>query len=155
MALMLCGFVENGLGHFPVLFGSVPKLTLVTLFILCFYQTQTVSAISVVAVGLLYDLIQANPLGYTSGLMLVVHGWVIFRKQLLAQAESGSIWYEFTILMAVTAVLVLFVILLYYGRAPAIQPLIFQFSLTVLLFPVINWIYLVIMGFASMLEQLR
>ena len=154
LALLLCSLAENGLGHFPGLYGSVPKLTLIVLFIVCFFHPAMMPLVSLVLVGLLHDLIQANPLGYTSGLMLVVHGWIEMRRQALVQAESGSVWYEFSVMMAVVTLLVLAALTLYSGSVPALQPLVFQLSLTVLVFPVANWVYHVGIGFAALIEEM-
>ena len=155
LVLLACSFAENGLGHFPGLFGSVPKLTLVVLFMVCLYHPTAMPLVSVVLVGLVHDLIQANPPGYSSGLMLVVHGLVAYRRPSLAQEERGAVWIEFTAMMAVVALLVFLTLLLYSGRMPALQPLIFQYGLTVLAFPVVSWIHQLFLGFASMLEQMR
>ena len=154
-ALLLCSFAENGLGNFAGLFGNVPKLTLIALFVFYFYHPPIVPLPSVVLAGLLHDLVHGQPLGYTSALMLVAHGWISTRRPLLAQAESGSIWYEFTMMMAVVTLLVYVALAFYSARMPALQPLIFQFSLTVLLFPVVNWAYHLVTGFVSLLEDLR
>ena len=155
LILLACSFAENGLGHFPGLFGSVPKLTFVVVFIVCLYHPTAMPLVSVVLIGLLHDLIQANPLGLSSGLMLVVHGWVAHRRLALAQVEKGSVWIEFTAMMAVVAILVFFALMLYSGRVPALQPLVFQYGLTVLTFPVVNWVHQLVLAFASMLEQMR
>ena len=155
LILLACSFAENGMGQFPGLFGCVPKLTFVVVFMVCLYHPTAIPLASVVLVGLVHDLIQGNPLGYSSGLMLVVHGWVAHRRLALAQLEKASVWIEFTALMAVVALLVIFALLLYSGRMPALQPLIFQYGLTVLAFPVVNWVHQLALDFASMLEQMR
>ena len=79
----------------------------------------------------------------------------MFRRPMLMQTESGSIWYEFTIMMLAMMLFMLTVIVAFTGNLPALQPLLFQFSLTVLMFPMMNWMYHLIMGFAAMLEQVR
>ena len=155
LVLLACSFAENGLGHFPGLFGSVPKLAFVVVFMVCLYHPSAMPLVSVVLIGLVYDLVQANPPGYSSGLMLVVHGWVAQRRPALAQVEKGSVWIEFTVMMAVVALLGLVFLLLYSGRMPALQPLVFQYGLTVLAFPVVTWVHQLALGFASMLEQMR
>ena len=155
LALLLCSFAENGLGYFPGLFGNVPKLTLIVLFVLYFYHPPIAPLPSIALAGLVHDLIHGQPLGYTSALMLVAHGWITMRKPLLARAESGSLWYEFTTMMAIVTLLMLATLVVYSGRFPALQPLVFQFGLTVLIFPVVNWVYHLVIGFASLLEDLR
>lgn len=155
LLLLLCSLAENGLGYFPALYGSVPKLTLIVLFVLYYYHPQTLPLLPVVVVGLVHDVIQANPVGYTSGLMLVAHGWVEMRRQTMAQAESASVWYEFTKMMAAISLLMLFALVLYTGQVPAIQPLVFQLSLTVLIFPVVNWIHYIIGSIVALLEMER
>ena len=154
LALLLCSFVENGLGYFPGLYGSVPKLTVAVLFVLLLNHPAVIPVLSVVLVGLVNDLVQGSPLGYSSGLLLVAHGWIVFRLQTLAQTDSGSVWYEFTILMAALTLLMLCAMVVYSGTLPALQPLVFQFGLTVLVLPVVNWVYLVGARFAAILERL-
>ena len=155
VVLLLCSFSENGLGLFPGLYGSVPKVTFIVLFVIHLYHPQALPVFTVVLVGLVHDLVQVQPLGYSSGLMLVAHGWLEHRRQTLVQAETGTVWYEFTVMMGVVAVLMLSAVTLYSGHLPAIQPLAFQFGLTVLMFPVAHWVYHIMASFASMLEQMR
>ena len=155
VGLLAFSMAENGLGYFPSLYGSVPKLSFTMLFVLCFYHPAIMPLISVFLVGVMHDLSQANPIGYTSALMVMAHCWIMFRRPMLMQTESGSIWYEFTIMMLAMMLFMLTVIVAFTGNLPALQPLLFQFSLTVLMFPMMNWMYHLIMGFAAMLEQVR
>lgn len=153
VGLLLVSFAENGLGYFPALYGSVPKLAMIVLFILCLKVPLAMPLVTVFSIGLIHDLVQANPLGHTSALMVLLHLVAQFRQPVLQQAESGAVWYEFTILMLVLMVLTIMALLVHSGTVPALQPLLFQFGLTVLIFPVINWVFELLTGFAAMVEK--
>lgn len=153
IGLLFLVFAENGLGVFPVLFGTVPKLLFIAVFLILFFHPFAVPLLSLFIVGLVYDLTQANPLGYTAALLVCTHGWVLIRRRVLV--KGGSLWAEFTAMMAVIMVLSVLGVMLMSGAMPALQPWLFQYGLTVALLPLAHWFYGRSIAVVALVEGIR
>ncbi|XDZ64804.1 hypothetical protein AB8880_07670 [Alphaproteobacteria bacterium LSUCC0684] len=140
VGMLTLAFAESALGHMPIFFGSVPRIMLIMLFILTLQLPAALPTSMVVIVGLVYDLVQGSPLGYTVSLMVIVQAAVMWRRVRLADADAGTVWSEFGLVMAVVQIYGLLVLVLYTGHFPAIGPVLFQFASTVLLFPILYWL---------------
>ena len=141
IALIFIVFVESALGHIASFFGAAPKLTICLIFILTIKFRYAVTLISAVVAGLVFDLTQGNPLGYTSSIFLAVYSVAGWRHVALVDADAGKIWSEFVLVIFGVMIYSLLVFGLYEGRIPPFAEVTFQIGLTVLIFPVINWIF--------------
>lgn len=153
VGLLLIALGEAALGYFPALFGAAPKLLLICFFVFSIYLPAAFPLVSIFLVGVIFDLIQGSPFGFTSALLIMVQVIVLNRRFTLQQSDSGMIWYEFTLTMLAVLTFTLITMVLYWGRIPAPQPLLFQYSLSILLFPLVNWLIQLVMGIATMLEE--
>jgi len=140
VGMLSLAFSESALGHMPIFFGSVPRIMLIMLFIMTLLLPGALPTVMVVVVGLVYDLVQGNPLGYTVSLMVIVQAAAMLRRVRLADVDAGTIWSEFGLVMAIVQIYGLLVLVLYTGHFPAIGPILFQFASTVLLFPILYWL---------------
>lgn len=140
LALGLVMFVELGLGYFPAFHGVAPKLMLTWLYLMLVYDEEPPRLISLFMLGIIYDSLEGNPLGYTSGALILVaisghiaHGQTshLFRPPL------SSLWITFAFVMLVGFAYSVGVMLAYYQTTPAVGYVLFQYAATVLLFPLV------------------
>ena len=139
VALVFIVFVESALGHVSAFFGAAPKLTLCFLFILSIKFPYTVTTLSAFVAGMVFDLTEGNPLGYTSSIYLMVYFAAEWRHQFLIDAEAGAVWSEFVLLMFGIMIYAMIVFGLYEGHLPPFAEILFQVGMTVMIFPVLNW----------------
>lgn len=138
--LVFAVFVESALGHISALFGSAPKLVFCLLFILSLRFPHTMTLFSVFTAGLVFDLIEGNPLGLTSSIYLIIMTASEWRRQFLLDADAGTVWSEFVLLIFGIMVYGMVIFGLYEGHLPPFSEMLFQIGLTVLIFPVLNWL---------------
>ena len=140
ITLTFAVFVETALGHVSSLFGSAPKLAICLLFILTIKFPYTVTLISVFSAGLIFDLIEGNPLGFTSSLYLIVYFIGEWRQIVLSDSDAGTIWSEFVLIMFGLMIYAMVIFGLYEGHLPPFSEMLFQVGLTILIFPILNWV---------------
>ena len=150
--LMLVAIAENGLGYFPTFYGSTPKLLAITVFILAIHTPKAVPIFLIFLVGLIYDLIAANPLGYSSAILTLIHVAVSMQRRFLLVLDSSIVWYRFTLVMLGIFAFTTLATLMMSGNLPAPQPLVFQLSITVLLFPIVYWLYHMIVSLIALMD---
>lgn len=139
IAITFAVFIESAMGHIAALFGATPKLVICLLFIMVIKFHHTMTIFTVFTAGLIFDLTQGSPLGFTSSIYLIVFMVAEWRQLVLIDADAGAIWSEFVLLIAGVMVYSLMVFGLYEGRLPPFAEIMFQIGLTVLIFPVLNW----------------
>jgi len=131
---------ESALGQMPLFYGNVPRILLIMLFIITFLSPAVLPASMMLVIGIVYDLVQGNPPGYTSSMMMIVHMAVMLRRVKMADADAEIIWSEFSLVMAVVQIYGFLVLVAYTGHVPAMGPVVFQFATSVLLFPILYWL---------------
>lgn len=139
--LIFVTFVESALGQIPLFYGVVPKLLFGLLFMLTLHYPNVVPIVSVMLVGLVFDLSQGNPLGYSSSLYFIVVLYTKFRRGFLVQAEAMTIWLEFMAMVVALMLYMMAIFVFYTGAWPPFSGMILQIGLTILVFPIINWAF--------------
>jgi rod shape-determining protein MreD len=137
--LSFIAFVESSLGHISLLFGVAPKLTICLLFIFAIKFPHAVTLFTAVATGLVLDLAQGNPLGYTSSIFLIVFLVAEFRLNILKDAETSAIWLDFVLLFFGIVIYNMIIFGIYERQFPPFTETTLQFGLTILIFPILNW----------------
>jgi rod shape-determining protein MreD len=140
--IMLIGAVlfESSLGHVSAFYGAAPRLGICLVFILAIKFPHAVTLFTIITAGLVFDLLQGNPLGYTSSIYLIVLLAGEWRLFYLKEADASTIWFEFVVLIFGVMIYNMVIFGFYEGQLPPITVIIFQVGLTVLVFPILNWI---------------
>lgn len=141
VALLLITFIEIAFGQYPVFFGSTPHLMVMATVLIALYLPVALPSVAVVLAGIMFDLVQGAPLGYSTGLLFLALITVLSRRAVLIHADAATIWYEFALLLFGLQLYCLAVIVFWSGEIPAIRPIMSQYAVTVLLFPVLNWAF--------------
>ena len=153
LLLFFC-FFESALGYFPVFFGTAPKILLTLSYVMLIRDSDSVPLYALVFIGLVYDILQANPLGYTSAAMVIICVFVLVRNLRLPKAELAGQWLNFAFLMGIILAYSALVIGLYNTDFLPLRPLTFQFSATVLLFPVIYHVNRMVIHLGEVFQRL-
>lgn len=139
--LLFIAFVESALGLIPAFYGAAPKLVFGFLFVIGVRFPSAVPLFPIMIIGGIYDLLQANPLGYSSSLYLIILIYTQIRRNLLLEADATSIWSEFVLMVAGMMIYMMIIFVFYTGAWPPLSDMLFQAGLTILIFPIINWLF--------------
>ena len=71
ISMCVLAFVEMAFGQFPVFYGSAPLIMVIGVVILVHYLPDALPLVAVVLAGLVFDLLQGVPPGFTSSLLLL------------------------------------------------------------------------------------
>ena len=136
-ALFAVLFIEIALGYFPAFYGLAPKLMMALLYIMLVYDEEPVRLASLVALGIIYDSTQGNPLGYTSGGLILIAIFGLLARRRLFRPPFSTLWLEFATIMLVLFIYAITIMTLYHQAPPPAAYVLFQFSATVLLLPLV------------------
>jgi cell shape-determining protein MreD len=106
-----------------------------------FYLPTASPVTATVLAGIILDLHQGAPLGYSASVLLLTLIIVILRRPVWTHFDAAKIWYEFALIMLMVQIYCFAVITLWSGHTPSIGSFVFQYGITVLLFPVMNWAF--------------
>ena len=139
VSLILLAFAEIALGQFPIFYGTTPFIMVIVMVYLALYLPVAVPPLAVVLAGLVFDLLQGAPPGFTSSILLLAVMTVKARRRLLLHADATKVWYEFALMLAGLQIYAFIVIMLWVGSMPSVGGFIFQYAMTVLIFPMLSW----------------
>ena len=92
-------------------------------------------------IGLIYDAMQAAPLGFTAGAMILMHLCGAIMERWLRHAPYSTLWMRFALVLVGLMLYTWLGIVLSHQAIPALGGLVFQYSITVLLLPLMLGIY--------------
>jgi len=153
--MFIVAFAEIALAYFPLFFGVSPKLLITIVFLIAIYDEEQNHFINLIGVGLIYDMMQSAPLGYTSGAMILVNLFGILSRHRLKNVQQSLIWLEYAALMVTVMLYTWICIVLINQGFPAVMPLVFQYSVTVLLFPIMIGIYKLELSLMELIRRLK
>ena len=141
VVLFLVAFAEIALGYFPLFFGVAPKLLLTMVFIMAVYDDEANHFAILLVIGLIYDAMQAAPLGFTAGAMILTHLCGAIVERWLRHAPYSMLWMQFALVLVGLMFYAWLGIVLSHQAIPAIGGFVFQYSITMLLLPLMLGIY--------------
>jgi rod shape-determining protein MreD len=147
--------VESSLGYFSFFHGATPKLIIAMVFLMAIFNKEDIHLANLVLIGIIFDSLQGAPLGYTSSIMVLVNMIGTIGKRRFSDTPMSYLWLDFAMVMGFVMVYCWACIYVYYQLLPAVGPLIFQYSSTVLLFPVMVLIYQGIQYLVEMVSWLK
>lgn len=153
--LLIIAFVEMALAYFPVFHGAAPKLLIAMLYIVIVRGGEPVSLVSLVIIGTIYDSLQGNPLGYTPAALVIVSLAARIRAPRIHDTPFVYIWFEFAAIMVLVSSYTIIAALSYHQTIPAPGPLVFQFGVTILFFPLVRWCHRRIEQLLDLVQQTR
>lgn len=132
LLLLLLGAVPLGV---PYLGSVTPAYTLMAVFYWAVYRPDLLPLGMVFVIGVLEDALSGLPLGVGALALLFVYGTALGQRRTFLKRPFYIAWIGFAILAAMAALLVWLLIAVLNGSMIGIQPAMFQYAITVALFP--------------------
>lgn len=124
--------------------GLIPSAAPAAVFFWTLYRPRLMAPVAVFSLGLLSDLLSGAPLGLNTLLLLLLHGFVLTQRRVLARQSFLIVWLAFavlaTLLLALGWVLRA---LLAFSLLPLLPPLI-ELGLVVALYPAFSWVFVLV-----------
>lgn len=123
----------------PGLSGIIPMLPLMGVYYWAIYRPDLLPAWSAFLIGLLYDIIGGTPLGVNALVLLSVQGIAAGQRRFFLGKSFMVAWWAFGLLAAAGAGATWLLVTVLYGQALDASPVIFDYLLTMGLFPLLTW----------------
>ena len=117
-----------------------PSLTLACVVCWSAWRPELLPYIAVFAIGVFEDLLRGTPIGLSALVLLFAAGFVRSQAKALHGRPFGILWAFFGVVAMVAGALQWVVLLLLMGGAVAPWPAIFQFVVTIAVFPPLAWL---------------
>ena len=127
--------------HIPAYAVIVPMLPLTAVYYWGLYRSDLLPTIAVFFVGLLQDFLSGAPIGLNAAILLLVYETVVSQRRYLLHESFSIAWASFMVVAAGASALQWagLSLLAWTPRDPG--PGIFQYFLTVALYPCLAWFY--------------
>lgn len=123
----------------PGLSGIIPMLPLMGVYYWAIYRPDLLPAWSAFLIGLLYDIIGGTPLGVNALVLLSVQGIAAGQRRFFLGKSFMVAWWAFGLLAAAAAGATWLLVTILHGQALDASPVIFDYLLTMGLFPLLTW----------------
>lgn len=125
----------------PGLGRVAPDVALIAVFYWSVYRPDLFPAVAAFLLGLCQDALIGAPLGTSAFVLLLVHALVRSQRRFFAGKSFVVVWWAFG-LIAIGAALVKWLTAMMLALAAlAIAPALFQWVLTIALFPFLAWLF--------------
>lgn len=125
--------------HMPGLAGIVPMLPLMGVYYWAIYRPDLLPAWVAFVIGLLYDIIGGTPLGVHALVLLAVQGVAASQRRFFLGKSFLVAWWAFGLMAAGASGATWLLVTVLLGQAVDPTPLLFEYLLTMGLFPLLTW----------------
>lgn len=126
----------------PGLFKILPVLPMISVYHWSIHRPALLPAYAVFLVGLFYDGLTGTPFGLHALIFLGVQGIVLFQHRFFVSKSFFIVWLGFGLVAAIAALMGWTIMSLYHLTPLAMEPLLFQYVLTLSLFPLLSWAFM-------------
>jgi len=128
--------------HIPELGRASPMLALIAVYHWTVFRPELLPSPAVFVIGLFLDLLSGGPVGINAVVLLLVYGVVLSQRRFLFGKSFAVVWIGFGV-VGLSATLVTFIVVSLYHLMPVSpQGFLFQYLLTLGLFPLVSWMLL-------------
>lgn len=128
--------------HVPGFAQVMPLLPLVGVYHWTLYRPDLMPARAVFLIGLFHDAIGGGPIGFYAAIFLIAHGVTLSQARFFVAKGFAVLWFGFAAVAAGAAVLAWATAMLFYGTLPGVWAPLFQYALTVGVFPFLSRLFL-------------
>ena len=128
--------------HLPELGRATPMLALIAVYHWTVFRPELLPSPAVFIIGLFLDLLSGGPVGINAVVLLLVYGVVLSQRRFLFGKSFAVVWIGFGVVGASATLVTFLVVSLYHFTPVAPQGFLFQYLLTLGLFPLISWMLL-------------
>lgn len=151
VAGMLLVLFEASLSQWAVFYTSVPLISLAFIFYLRMIYPGMLPLVVVLLMGILSEVVCAEPLGVKTTAMLLVSVITSSRSQQLMHSEFLEIWASFSTMCLLVSAFRLIVYLCFFFNIPDLAAIANQTGMTILLFPIV---YVVLVSVSNSAQRL-
>ncbi len=128
--------------HLPELGRVSPMLALIAVYHWTVFRPELLPSPAVFVIGLFLDLLSGGPVGVNAVVLLLVYGVVLSQRRFLFGKSFAVVWIGFGV-VGLSAALVTFIVVSLYHLTPVSpQGFLFQYLITLGLFPLVSWLLL-------------
>lgn len=124
----------------PYVGAISPSLGLIAIFYWSVYRPDLLRPLVVFLLGMLNDAINGLPLGLSAALFLGVHQLAYMHRRFFVGQIFYVLWFGFAVLAFLSMVVSWAVVSVYNGRILTLMPVLLQFAITVVIFPLPAWV---------------
>ena len=121
------------------IFGSsvMPALAFIAVYYWAVARPELLPPVAVFAIGLIFDLLSAGPIGLWAFVYLFVYALTVTQRFFLINAPFTVFWTGFAVVAGIAGVVAWAAASLFFGQALAVGPIFWHMGLTVALFPLV------------------
>jgi rod shape-determining protein MreD len=119
----------------------VPAYTAMAAFYWAVFRPDLQPPFALFLVGVLQDILAATPLGMTALALMIVHGLAVSQRRAFLGKPFVLAWFGFVLIYALAGFLVWVLASLLALQLVGPEPAVFQYLVTVTLFPVVAWVF--------------
>lgn len=127
--------------HLPGLAPVTPAFSLMAVYYWAIYRPDKLPYAATFAAGLLQDFLSGGPLGMTALVLLLIHGVVASQRTFFHGKPFHVVWWGFSLVAPGAAVVGWVIASAYYGLLVPPLPLLVHVVLTVLLYPLLGFVF--------------
>lgn len=128
--------------HVPGFGSIVPALSLMAVYYWSIFRPDLMSVFAVFCVGLFQDILFGLPLGVSALVLLLVRLTVVSKRRFFMGNSFLVMWWGFMLVAAGAQALTWEFLSILNARMIYPAPLIFQYLLTLALFPCFTWLFI-------------
>ncbi len=151
VAGMLLVLFEASLSQWAVFYTSVPLISLSFIFYLRMINPAMLPLMAVFLMGILSEIVCADPLGVKTTAMLLIAVITTSRSQQLTHSDFLEVWASFSTMCLLVSAFRLVVYLGFFFNVPDLAAIANQTGMTILLFPVV---YVVLVSVSNSAQRL-
>jgi len=136
--LAVLSVVPLGIPGYPTV---VPGFTAMAAFYWAVFRPDLQPTTALFLIGLLQDVLAATPMGFTPLGLLLVHALALSQRRAFIGKPFVLAWVGFMAIQGIVSVLSYILVCAMSLRLLWPEPAIFQYLLTVMLFPLVAWIF--------------
>lgn len=136
LLLALLSVVPTGISGFDLV---TPSLVSISVFYWSIHRPYLMSAPLVFLVGVFSDFLTGAPLGLSSLMLLLVHGVALSQRRVFIGKSFMLTWWGYLLVAFVIAILSWIIASLYSLTLIPLMPVMAQFILSLLVFPLLAW----------------
>ena len=128
--------------HIPGFVQVMPLLPLIGIYHWTLYRPDLMPGRAVFLIGLMQDIVGGGPLGFYTAVFLVAHGVTLSQSRFFVGKGFAVLWVGFAVVAAGAAIVAWAAMALLSGTLVAASAPLFQYLLTVGVFPILSRMFL-------------
>ena len=137
--LVLVGLVPL---HVPEFSRVAPTLAVMAVYYWTIFRPGLLPAPAVFLVGLLQDILSGMPIGINTVVLLGVYGVVLSQRRFFAGKSFVILWLGFALVAGGAEAASWLLVSLFHSSVMAVQPVFFQYLVTLGSFPLLAWFFM-------------